>query len=371
MCRSSTPLLLVLLVALAGAAVRPVAGQTVEDYRARIDRLSRMMEEAEREERQEEEWLRAQVDTIRVGTLSVLTRREHAARVGEAVSRAWRMIQDGLGADAYLVGEQRYFLAPKLAVDATRLFWEEMPVVQYPEGEEADRLAARLVGQIGDRLAERLDPGRGWLLTFRFGRMEREERERVYVNVVVTRSAAVRSCLDGDNEACRVALELVDLQEPLVAWYNAEQRRNLVEYYLRRGRGRSALWTDADFNEVGGRCVEGGSDDACLEYLKMAGLMLRPLSFSARLLMVEVARDLGGEGARRRLLSPATDLDIAERLTSAAGVDADSLVAVWRAAVLASRPKAAELPRSVGWPAFFWIAALGFLSAWSTRWRSS
>jgi hypothetical protein len=329
-----------------------------------------MLEEAEREERQEEEWLRAQVDTIRVGTLSVLTRREHAARVGEAVGRAWRMIQDGLGADAYLVGEQRYFLAPKLAVDAPRLFWEEMPVVQYPEGEEADRLAARLVGRIGERVAERLDPGRGWLLTYRFGRMEREERERVYVNVVVTRSGAVRSCFDGDNEACQAVLELVDLQEPVVTWYNAEQRRNLVEYYLRRGHGRSVVWTGADFNEIGARCVDG-SDDACLEYLKMTGLMLRPLSFSARLLLVEVARDLGGEGAQRRLLSPAADMDIAERLTSAAGVDADSLVSAWRAAVLASRPKAAELPRSVGWPTFFWIAALGFLSAWSTRWRSS
>lgn len=78
--------------------------------------------------------------------------------------------------------------------------------------------------------------------------------------------------------------------------------------------------------------------------------------------------EIGARGAYQRFLhAPAPDVET--RLTSAAGVSRDTLLAVWRTTVLAARPEPTTITRSVGWTAFLWIVVFAVAAARSSRWR--
>ncbi len=84
---------------------------------------------------------------------------------------------------------------------------------------------------------------------------------------------------------------------------------------------------------------------------------------------MHAALRLGGRDAYRRLLAnPAAP--IADRLAAAAGVPHDSLVTVWRADVIASRPATVLLPTWRFAAALVWMALFAACGLRSSRWRA-
>ena len=93
-----------------------------------------------------------------------------------------------------------------------------------------------------------------------------------------------------------------------------------------------------------------------------------PLGYEARTTLVHLALQLGGRDAYRRLLANPAD-PLAARLTAAAGMPLDSVIARWHGQVMASRPTTVLLPAwafvvAMGWTALFAVCGLR-----STRWR--
>jgi hypothetical protein len=92
------------------------------------------------------------------------------------------------------------------------------------------------------------------------------------------------------------------------------------------------------------------------------------LGADARFTLVHLALRLGRREAYHRLLAD-TLASVGARLAAAAGMSEDSLVARWRAEIIAARPVPVEMPSwafviALGWMVFF--AGCGLRSS---RWR--
>jgi len=120
------------------------------------------------------------------------------------------------------------------------------------------------------------------------------------------------------------------------------------------------------------RACINGSDSACLDLLSSfpPGALPRPLHYGARLTVLETAVSLGGRGSVQRLLAtPAGPMGA--RLAAAAQVPEDSLLARWRADILASRPAAMSLPAWAMLVALVWAGVFMTCGLGSSRWRVS
>jgi hypothetical protein len=191
------------------------------------------------------------------------------------------------------------------------------------------------------------------------------ERPGVYVALVTTPSQASRRCLIGDIGGCRNALDLAEDGDPLQRWYpSAPERRSVVlksNAYFNRGPQLAMLQACAT-----------GSDSACTQLLRSVppGALPRPLTYHARATLIDVALQLGGRAAYHRLVASA-GRSVADRLALAGGVGVDSLLARWRAAILAARPTPVSLPRLGVWIALGWTALFAACGLRSSRWRVS
>jgi hypothetical protein len=85
-------------------------------------------------------------------------------------------------------------------------------------------------------------------------------------------------------------------------------------------------------------------------------------------LLVREALGAGGREAYQRLVATPS-ASIADRLSSAAGIDLDSVVVRWRNDVLAARPRPLTLPWWAGVAAIGWTALFGICALRSSRWR--
>jgi hypothetical protein len=191
-----------------------------------------------------------------------------------------------------------------------------------------------------------------------------DERAAVFVQLVTAPSQAVRRCFLGDIARCKDVLQIGDSTSLLARWYvtPAEREalviRSFTDYFARGATAPSLQ-----------RCGQH-HDDACTALLQSLppGTLPRPLAPAARTVLVRVALHAGGRDAYRRLVSNSS-ARIGERLSSAAGMDLDSLLVRWRNDVLAARPRPLTLPwwatfAAIGWTAFFGLCALR-----SSRWR--
>jgi hypothetical protein len=348
-------------------------GQTVEEYRARVERLTQILEEIELErQEQEREWneqLLSQLDTVRVGRLSVITTSQYAALVEEAARREWPTVEPALRLESSgEVAEEFVFYlglpyAPHPGIDElqcsailTRRARERCP--RCPACLGLDGSVQRAIGRL---LALRLDPDGSFIAELPFEPLAKGWREGVYAALATADSRSARYCFLGDLASCRDLLGLVQLSEPVTVWYTPEERRRLVS---RIGwRGNSALWRS---------CVEEGSDDACLDLLRSVEQeTLTPLSrlTQARRMLLDVALELGGEGVYARI-STSSGSAVEERLAVAVSAESDTLVARWREAVLDARPRTQMVSGLEGLAAIAWIVGLAFLATRSSRWRS-
>lgn len=363
----------VLLCAVAAlASTAPASGQTVEEYRARVDRLTRALEEIELEKRERNERLLSQLDTVRVGQLVVITRPQYVAMVWDAARREWPMIEPALRLGRPdEVGEQYLFYlelpyATHPGIDQLHCRrslsrWARERCPTCPACLSLDGSFQRAVGRL---LAQRLDPDGSFIAELPFEPLERGWLWQVHVALATADSRSARFCFLGDLASCRDVLGLKQLAEPVAVWYTSEERRRLVS---RIGwRGNSALWRS---------CVEEGSDEACLTFLRSVELeTLQPMQPGAlrwaRLMLLDVARELGGAGVYGRIATPSGP-GVEERLAAAAGAEPDTLIARWLEAVLNARPRTQMLSGLEGLTAIAWIVCLAFLATRSSRWRSA
>jgi hypothetical protein len=174
----------------------------------------------------------------------------------------------------------------------------------------------------------------------------------------------VRSCFLGDLARCKDVLQVGDSTGFLARWYvtPAEREALVTESfadYFARGATAPSLQ----------RCRQH-RDDACTALLQSLppGSLPRPLGHTARLVLVREALRAGGRDAYRRLVT-SPNAAIETRLSSAAGAEIDSLVAVWRNDVLAARPRPLALSWWASFAAIGWTAFFGFCALRSSRWR--
>ncbi len=191
-----------------------------------------------------------------------------------------------------------------------------------------------------------------------------DERAAVFVQLVTAPSEAVRHCFLGDIARCKDVLQIGDSTGLLARWYvTPAEREGLVTgafaNYFARGTTAPTLQNCRQHR-----------DDACTALLESLplGALPRPLAHPARMLFVRVALRAGGRDAYRRLVAR-PGATIGERLSSAAEMDIDSLVARWRNDALAARPKPLTLSCWASFAAIGWTAFFGFCALRSSRWR--
>jgi hypothetical protein len=168
-----------------------------------------------------------------------------------------------------------------------------------------------------------------------------------------------RACYQGDGAACAVALGIRAGPDTLAEWYLPETWPRLARMV---GGQLSGLETVSKQ-----QCEVTGGSAACHAILTPAHVLL-PVSIGGRRFVVQEALDAGGDGAFERLTA-AGDLELAERLSNAAGLPLDSLLSRWSAAIRTGTPRgparpAWELLLAAAWSALLLAVALG-----GPRWR--
>ncbi|PYO13559.1 MAG: hypothetical protein DMD31_12695 [Gemmatimonadetes bacterium] len=359
-----------MLLPLFAVAVQSLSGQDVPRLQARADSLVR-------------EWRRASAladmvdsldharaaggtDTISVGALRIVTN-PSPARLREAASRAWPVIDSLYGTEARQLAQRPYLIAP-YDPDTTSPKPTLRGAIQVPWDQDVTSLAMILVTNVP--IGQPDAALHNWLggLVVPIVRPE-QARAAVYVQLVTAPSQAARSCFLGVMNDCRNALGLAESPDPLRQWYpSVGERRALVvrafaEYfgYLDHGARKPTL-----------QSCGAGSDAACTELLRSLppGVLPRPLTYDARAALVHIALRLGGREAYHRLIATPA-LPIPQRLAGAAGVSVDSLVSLWRAEILAARPAPVTVPPWGPWVALGWTAVFAVCALRSSRWRVS
>ena len=296
-------------------------------------------------------------DTIRVGALTILAN-PSPLPLAQAAAQAWPEIERFYGPAAQALARHPVVIQ---AVDPDTAVLTSGPagILRIPWDQDQGQLVRALVGSadLGS-----LDRGlRDWLegpITPLFDL--RPTLSRVYVQLVTAPSQAVRHCFAGDLAACRDALSLTDTTGLISRWYGPEERRAIV----------ASSFLDWGPHQAGFRSCVTGSDSACLDLLESVGNVRHPLDYGARHTLLATAVALGGHGAFSRLLA-ASNGPTGTRLAEASLVTEDSLVARWRADVLAARPKPVALPPWGAWIALAWAGVFAGCALRSSRWRVS
>ena len=341
----------------------PLAGQETAALQARADSLLR-------------EWRQANVfaavqdslraaegvagrDTVRVGALTVLVN-PSPLPVAQAAARAWPVLERFYGPAARALADRPVRL---LAVDPDTGARSSSPGDGYPVpwDETPERLSMALLAMtdlsgldrgVHDWLGGRLAPG-GDL---------RPLLGQVYVQLITAPWRSVHRCFAGDLAACRDVLSLTDSTGRLTRWYTPDERRRLVA-----GQAGARI---RELREGEFRSCAAGSDSACLDLLESlsASGVSPPLDYGARYTFLVTAIGLDGSGTFSRLLATPGGT-MGSRLAEASRLPEDSLVARWRADVLAARPRPVSLPPLGSWIALMWAGVFMGCALGSSRWR--
>ena len=359
------------LCALATAALvavpsAPGRGQTPAELRQRIARLTVSFDAAELAAARADSLIRARVpfDTVRSGAFRILVGRSMVPLVTVAADSAWRVLERTFGRAAGAVAAQPLVIQVQgqVNVPASGDWRTSLSFLrQVQAGDIARSLVANGAQTIGERQDSALS---AWLLASFIPTANGSDRfYSIYLELVTSPWSTAHSCYLGDLAACRAALGVTGRADPILGWYDALDRRRMVREFEYPFWKRSA-------GVLYDRCAQGGPDASCeaaLRAIPPIGITT-PLSTAARISLLEAALDAGGPGAYERLLA-APRRPIESRLAAAAAVPGDSLFALWRARVLAARPKTVGLGGRSAWAAVLWGTVLGMLALRSTRWR--
>lgn len=292
-----------------GSAVR---GQepTVAEYRMRVAELARIWEDARAAERSAS-GVAGRLDTIRLGSLTVVAASSQRGVVEAAAQSARDRLDSALGSDTDLLTGKMFYT--RLAATHVRITDSSVSfVLMDAPGVEQLRwnLLRSVMGALLQELDEDMRPWFGGVLPIE-GVLEPPVRS-AYIELVVARSSGASRCMRGDLASCRAVLGFSDRE----------------------------LRPDWAFTAA----------------------------VAVRHHFARVALELGGEGAYARLLRPA-DVSLEQRLAAAAGLSADSLLEVWRQAILHAKPEPTLVSHPIVLSGLAWVLVLLLLSSRSSRWR--
>ena len=352
MCRLLGAFLILVL-----AASGPVTAQDADEYRRKVERL------ADRLERLQESLQLAEtlppLDTVTVRRFHMLVRPQRSDFFRQAGLLAWDSLATTLGSDTVLIDGAYYHMRegsdPRLRIPDVGEYYLGI-------GATLESAVAGLVWTTGTRIWEHAaEDLREWLPTLSgFGPLSQNVAQVVYRDLVTAPWTTTKACFGGDLGACARALALEGAEQPLSLWFTIEEHRRVV-------LDNRSWWIRREPDYVA--CADG-DDASCTALLAEHPYLIRtPLTHTARESLLQIALEVGGDGALGRLVR-ADSGSIGERLSRAAGVTRDSLVAVWRARILAAEPGSTTLTRVAGWTAFAWILVATVIATRSTRWRS-
>ncbi len=355
-------------LALTAAGVLPprtVQAQTVEELRARVVQLEQQWKEADELARRVEAALlpKSHVDTMAIGPVVLVALGDDLTLIRDAADGTLRRLSDHLGSDIDLLqGVEIYAFVREHTIGlALTSGMGKSRSIALSEETKAAGLAGRLVGIALEALDLTLDGAfRDWLDVGTPTRRSAVDFVRAYESLATSPFDASSKCLLGELGGCRLALGLTETSEPLLTWYSEADRRTLIE-----NPGRPSERFFPNRATMYDRCVEGDSE-SCSTFMKDRSIQ-PPLPPNVRATLVQHALVVGGDGAYGRLYRAGGTME--ERLTAAARVPGDSLIASWRAVLVDS----AGHPTAVSWPlglaAVFWAMAFSALALRSTRWR--
>ena len=350
----------------AGVLPSPTAqAQTVEEVRGRVVQLEQQRQEADDLARRVEAALlpKSHVDTMAIGPITLVAMGDDLTLIRDAVDGTLQRLLDHLGSDIDLLqGVEIYALVREhmIGFGLPPGMEESHSIALYEETEAAD-LADRLVRMALEALDLTLDRAlRDWLAVGTLTLRSAADFVRAYESLATSPFEASSECLLGELGGCRLALGLTETSQPLLTWYSEADRRTLVE-----NLGRPSERFFPNRATMYDRCVEGDGE-SCSTFMKDRSIQ-PPLPPKVRVTLVQHALAVGGDGAYGRLYRAGGTME--ERLTAAARVPGDSLIASWRAVLVDS----AGHPTAVSWPlglaAVFWAMAFSAMALRSTRWR--
>ena len=345
----------VLCLALAATALSAdLHGQSTAEYRRRVQDLLLRLPRVDSLMRVQAAARRARIalDTVRAGDLLLLAIPARRARVQQLSDRAWPIIANTFGGQTAVL--RRHIFVVSFDGDG----WTQVEESSIPVGVADSGTAADLVRGAASALYQAMDTTlRAWLEEPYVPRdVQRAHVEALYVELVTSPWHEVQMCYAGEISACRFALGIAGREDPWSQWYDAGDRRRLVE---RSFQGSPRL----------GECVTDHDDAACLAGLRFQSrdLTQTPFSRAARRNLLAAALLAGGSGAYERLVS--TDGDLEQRLERAAGTSTDSLVVDWRDRILSAHPKTLDFEPESAWTAVVWCLVLAAVALRSSRWR--
>lgn len=355
-------MLMVLLVA--GSSALSAQDSALVRLRHRADSLAREWRQAnaiaDLVDSLERERATSGRDTISVGALRIVAN-PSPLPLREAAGRAWPLLDSLYGSQAQLLAQRPLIIHaydPDTMVPRSALHVG----MEVPWNMSVSALTLLLLTNVPVPDA---DPALGQWLNgpLRPSLRATQDRGATYVQLVTAPSQAARDCFLGTMSRCRDALELDASTDVITAWYpSAAERRALV-------LGDFADYFNHGANAAAFRSCAEGRDSTCTALLRtLRGVLSRPLGYEARATLAHFALRLGGREAYRRLLAD-TAAPVGARLAAAAGVSEDSLLARWRAEIIAARPRPVAMPSwafviALGWMVFF--AGCGLRSS---RWR--
>ena len=288
---------------------------------------------------------------VRVGDLLLVTLPARQARARELADKTWAIVSTTFGRATVVLRRQVFI--PSFGVDE----WVQVDQGSIPVP-IADTGTATLVQAVATILYQATDSTlHAWMGEPYIPHAEqRVHDEPLYMELVTSPLQQVQRCYAGSIDACRLAFGVEGREDPWSTWYDAADRRRLVDRVFRGSSRRED-------------CVTHYSDAACLAALRLESLSSAPPPFSsaARLSLLATALHAGGNGAYERLLSAHGSLG--QRLALAAGSSPEALIVAWRERILSARPKSAEFTPPSAWAAVAWCLVLAALSFRSTRWR--
>lgn len=340
-----------LSLALAGGAAAGTHAQTVARHRARVDALTRRLTGLEARM----DSLERLEDTLEIDGVRFVVPPGQQPLAAEAARRALAQLERRYGAADRRLFDGLVVRMGGVLADADRLRQDVNPIVVM-----VDNLRFNGLG------GSALDAWGAWWAGDDY------DLRGAYLDLVTSPSVAATRCFEGDIARCAQILGLEPVADPWTDLFDEGGRR----IWIARRMGYLEWWgwpTPETGATLFRQCVEGHADAACLELLHMDSLpapVPRPdvLSSRARRSLLVVSRDAGGDGTFTRLLADTT-APLGSRLSAAAGMPLDSLLATWHARVRAAEPEATRVGAVAGWTSVLAVILAGALALRSTRWR--
>jgi len=356
------------------SATSAITAQTTDEYRRTVQELEEASDSARQSFYERIDSIAPrQVDTIRVGTLTVLAEHSAVDLVREATIEAWDRLSNELRSDTgLLVHKAVYF--PKQGKGPSPVAQNVVVGFSLDDETHADQVVAAIIGaadkilirQVRGRIASWLpSPLLAELMSARSSRSGAAHFEWTYVTLVTSPRSMDRGCFVGRIESCKHALGINEVDDPVIELYDARERRRLVE---------ELTWSRANvFGMATLRhgCTAAGRDSDCIEYLEAVPRDMLPLPYTSgvRRSLMRIAIEAGGDGSYGRLVRSDTS-NVADMLESVSGLAVDSLVAHWYGAVMDARPAPTTITTALALSSVFWMVLFLLTATRSSRWRT-